>query len=216
MVATYRNTALFFSLILVFVFAAFFKTYFGLFPHFKDTTLLVHAHVAVLLLWFAMLIIQPILIGIRQIKLHRLVGKASYVLVPLVVISLVSMTRNQQMREKDLAVFTIKIFDVSMYLLFYALAIIYKHKISWHTRFMILTAIPFLGASSARLDFPGIIIQVAIIMGLLLLEFFKGKIFKPYIIGLLSFTTLFILLAGLFFMKPETLDSLWEVFFSQG
>jgi hypothetical protein len=210
---TYRNIAIFFSLILVFVFAAFFKTYFGLFPDFKDTTLLVHTHVAVLLLWFAMLIVQPVLIGTKRLKLHRLVGKASYVLVPLVVISSVLMTRNQQMREKELAVFTVNIFDVSMFILFYTLAIIYKHKTAWHTRFMILTAIPFLGASSARFDFPGIVIQLTIMVGLLLLEFFKGKVFKPYVIALSSFMTMLILLAGLFFMKPDVLDSLWKVFF---
>lgn len=213
MVATYRNSALFFSLILVFIIAAFFKTYFGLFPDFKGTTFLVHAHVAVLLLWFAMLIVQPILIGIKQIKLHRLVGKSSYVLVPLVVISSLLMTRNQQMREKDLAVFTINIFDLSLYLLFYALAIIYKRKVSWHTRFMILTAIPFLGASSARFNFPGIIIQITIMVGLLLLEFFKGKVFKPYLIALSYFMIMLILLGGLFIMKPAVLDSLWKVFF---
>lgn len=169
---TYRNIAIFFSLILVFVFAGFFKTYFGLFPDFKDTTLLVHIHVAVLLLWFAMLIVQPVLIGIKQLKLHRLLGKVSYVLVPLVVISLVSMTRNEQMREKDLAVFTVNIFDVSMFILFYALAIIYKRKTSWHTRFMILTVLPFISPAAARLQLPGIIIQLALIVGLLILEFF--------------------------------------------
>lgn len=127
--ATYRNIAIFFLVILVFVFAAFFKTYFGLFPDFKDTTLLVHTHVAVLLLWFAMLIVQPVLIGRKQLKLHRLVGKVSYVLVPLVVISCVSMTRNQQMREKELAVLTVNIFDLSMFILFYTLLLFISIKL---------------------------------------------------------------------------------------
>lgn len=211
--ATYRNIVIFFSLILVFIFAAFFKTYFGLFPGFKDTALLVHAHVAVLLLWFAMLIIQPILIGTKRLKLHRLLGKASYLLVPLVVISLVLMTRNQQMREKDLAVFTVNIFDVSMFVFFYALAIIYKRKTTWHTRFMILTVIPFISPAAARLQLPGIFIQLGLLVGMLIIEFFVGKVYKPIIIALSYFTTMLVILGGLFFSKPEVLESLWRVFF---
>lgn len=50
MVTTYRNTALLFTIILVFVIVAFFKTYFSRFPDFKDITLAVHFHVAIVLL----------------------------------------------------------------------------------------------------------------------------------------------------------------------
>jgi len=214
METTYRNIAILFAVVLVFIIVAFFKTYFGLFPDFKGTTLLVHFHVALVLLWFAMLIVQPILIGIKQLQLHRLIGKASYLLMPLVVVSLVLMTRNEQMREKELSVFAVNIFDVSLFILFYTLAIMYKRKTSWHTRFMILTVVPFISPASARLQLPGIVIQLAIIIGLLILEFFTGKVYKPLIIALSSFSTMLIITGGLFFMKPEVLDSLWEVFFS--
>ena len=215
MVATYRNTSLLFAVILVFVIVAFFKTYFGLFPDFKGTTFLVHFHVAVLLFWFAMLIVQPVLIGTKRLKLHRLIGKASYFLVPLVVISLILMTRNNQMREKDLAVFTVNIFDVSMFILFYALAIIYKRNAAWHARFMILTVIPFISPAAARLQLPGIFIQLALLVGLLILEFFTGKVYKPTSIALSYFMTMLLLLGGLFILKPDVLDSLWSVIFSQ-
>lgn len=169
MVTTYRNTALFFTFILAFIIGAFFKTYFSLFPDFKGTTVLVHFHVAVLLLWFAMLIVQPVLIGTKQLKLHGLVGKVSYVLVPLVVITGVLMIRQGQMREKNLIVFTATIIDLSIFVLLFTLAIFYKRKVSWHSRLMILTVLPFIGAPAARLQVNGLAIELSIL--LILLEF---------------------------------------------
>ena len=213
MVATYRNTALFFSLILVFVFVAFFKTYFGLFPHFKDTTLLVHAHVAVVLLWFAMLIIQPILIGIKQIKLHRLVGKVSYMLVPLVIISSLAMTGNAQMREKNLIIFIANVIDLSIFLLLYTLAIVYKRKASWHSRLMILTVLPFISPAAGRFQINGLAIELCIILILLIIERFNHKIYKPYLLGLSIFLVIYIISVALFILNPEALESLWQVFF---
>ncbi len=211
--ATYRNIAIFFLVILVFVFTAFFKTYFSLFPDFKNTTLLVHTHVAVLLLWFAMLIAQPVLIGIKQLELHRLVGKASYILVPLVVISSALMTRNQQMREKGLILFTANIIDLSVFVLLYTFAIIYKGKVSWHSRFMILTVLPFISPSAARLQMNGLAIELGIILILLVIERFNRKIYKPYILALCIFFILYISLGSLLILKPGVLDSVWKVFF---
>jgi len=213
MVATYRNTALLFTVILVFVIVAFFKTYFSLFPDFKDTTLTVHFHVAIVLLWFAMLIAQPILIGTKRLKLHRLVGKVSYVLVPLVIITGALMIRQEQMREKNLIVFTANIIDLSIFVLLFALAIIYKRKTAWHSRFMILTVLPFIGAPAARLQVNGLFIELSILLILLIIERFNAKIYKPYLLGLLVFFMLYISFFGLLIWKPEVLDSLWKVFF---
>ena len=213
MVATYRNTALLFTVILVFVLVAFFKTYFSLFPDFKDTSLAVHIHVAIVLLWFAMLIAQPILIGTKRLKLHRLVGKVSYVLVPLVIITGALMIRQEQMREKNLIVFTANIIDLSIFVLLFALAIIYKRKTAWHSRFMILTVLPFIGAPAARLQVNGLFIELSILLILLIIERFNAKIYKPYLLGLLVFFMLYISFFGLLIWKPEVLDSLWKVFF---
>lgn len=215
MLTSYRNIAILFTVILGFVFIAFFKTYFGLFPYFKNTTNLVHLHVAMVLLWFAMLIVQPVLIGRKQFKLHRLVGKASYILVPLVVISCLLMTRNEQMREKNLIVFTANIVDISIFIFLYTLAINYKRKTSWHTRFMILTALPFISPAAARLHFNGLAIELSIILGLLIIERFNRKIYIPYLIALLIFFTFYIVLGGLLIFKPEVLDSAWKLFFNK-
>lgn len=213
MLATYRNSAVFFSLILVFVFAAFFRSYFGFFPYFTDTTLAIHFHVAVVLLWFAMLIVQPILIGKKQVKLHRLVGKVSYGLVPLLVISSLLMTRNAQLREKDLILFIANIIDLAIFVLLYCYAIVYKRKSSWHSRFMILSVLPFLSPAAGRLHINGLAIELSIIFILLIIERFNKRIYKPYLIGLSIFVVLYVFLFGLLILKPDVLESLWKVFF---
>ncbi|MDQ6761468.1 MAG: hypothetical protein M3015_02440 [Bacteroidota bacterium] len=209
----YKAISLFCAAILLFLVIAFFRTYFGLFPGFKNITLSIHFHVAMVLLWFAMLIVQPLLISKKLLSIHRLIGKASYILVPLLIFSFVLMTRNEQVRLKNLPVFVVNIFDVSIFILFYTLAIIYKRKTAWHSRFMVLTVIPFLSPSAARLHIDGIIIQITLLIGLFIFECFKGKVLKPYIIALSGYMALLIILGGLFFLKPEILDSLWNVFF---
>lgn len=159
-----------------------------------------------------MLIAQPILIGTKRLKLHRLVGKVSYVLVPLVVITGVFMIRQGQMREKNLLVFT-AIIDLSIFVLLFTFAIIYKGKASWHSRLMILMILPFISAPAARLQVNGLAIELSILLILLIIERFNAKIYKPYLLGLLVFFMLYIPLGGMLIGKPNVLNSLWKVFF---
>jgi hypothetical protein len=60
--------------VLVLAMAAFFPTYFGLFPGFTGTSAAVHFHVATMLGWIALGIAQPILIHHRRSALHRKLG----------------------------------------------------------------------------------------------------------------------------------------------
>ena len=72
----YKNTGYIFIILLVIIFFGFFKTYFGLFPHFNErTTPIVHFHVFVLTLWVVLLIVQPLLIRYKKFRAHRLLGR---------------------------------------------------------------------------------------------------------------------------------------------
>lgn len=212
----YKNISYLFGAVLLLVFVAFFKTYFGLFPGFAGTTNLIHIHVLTILLWFALLIVQPILIVRKQVALHRLLGKFSYGLVPAILFLLVMVARTEQMREKDLGVFVANIFDVSQFVLFYGLAIAYRHNPAYHGRFMIMTVLPFLGPALGRLPqipLPPGALELLIISGLLLYERFHRKVYKPYVISLLIFLGLFIPLLCLFLFGQSTLNALWEMCF---
>ncbi len=56
---TYQNVSFFVIIILTFVIWGFYRTYFGLFPTFKGISNVQHFHGAMLLSWFALLIVQP-------------------------------------------------------------------------------------------------------------------------------------------------------------
>jgi uncharacterized membrane protein len=213
----YRHISYLFIAVLLLIFCAFFKTYFGLFPSFTGTTTLVHVHAVTVLLWFAMLIGQPMLIRTKQIALHRLVGRISYLLVPLMVISFLLMSRLHQLRGKDLMMFTANFSDISLFLVLYGLAIIYRHTVTYHARFMIMTVLPFLGASVGRLpSFPisSALLGLLIILGLLLFERFTRRVYRPYLISLAVFMGLLIVPYSLLMFTPSLLDKLWYVCFA--
>jgi len=83
----YRNISLLFTSVLLVVLAGFWKTYFGLFPGLGAWSVVIHFHAVVLLAWFGMLIAQPLLIQTKRFAAHRTLGRVSYGLVPLVLVS---------------------------------------------------------------------------------------------------------------------------------
>ncbi|GAB2601649.1 hypothetical protein [Spirosoma areae] len=212
----YRNISYLFIAVLILVFLAFFKTYFGLFPTFAGTTLLVHFHAVTILLWFAMLIGQPILIRNKKAELHRLVGKVSYGLVPFMVLSFVLMARQHQSRGKDLMLLVYNTFDISTFVLFYTLAVVYRRKPAYHARFMVMTVLPFLGATIGRLpDFPipGAVLGLLTIIGLLMYERFTRNVYRPYLICLTAFVSLLGMSVTLLGVGAGLLNRVWDFCF---
>lgn len=212
----YKNISYLFGAVLLLVFVAFFKTYFGLFPKFAGTSNLIHIHVLANLIWFALLIVQPILIVQKKIALHRWLGKFSYGFVPVMVLILIFVLIAGQLRDKNLGIFAINIFDTGQFILFYGLAIAYRHNPAYHARFMIMTVLPFLGPALGRLPqipLPPGLLEFLIISGLLIYERFHRKIYKPYVISLLVFLGLFLPLLCLFLFGQPTLNALWELCF---
>jgi hypothetical protein len=84
----YKYIGFCFLVITVLVIIGFFKTYFGLIPHFNSSlTAMMHFHAIVMSLYVILLIVQPVLISYKKFKTHRLFGKFSYVLVPVIILS---------------------------------------------------------------------------------------------------------------------------------
>src|SRR5450755_2409914 len=91
----YKNTGYFFLILLAFVFLGFYYPYFSLFPSFKSITVIVHVHAIILMLWVVLLIGQPLLIRYQKYKAHRIIGKLTYFLLPLVIVSSLGVIRQQ-------------------------------------------------------------------------------------------------------------------------
>ena len=128
---TYKNLAFFFVAIFAIVFLRFFKTYFGLFPAFNKVTTIQHIHGLLFLLWFIMLIVQPILIKKREYKWHRVIGKASYFLVPLIVVSIFFSAKELYetaplTESKKIATLYVPFYQIVDFVALYVLAIYYK------------------------------------------------------------------------------------------
>ena len=153
----YKNISLFFLLILTIVVLGFFKTYFGLFPAFKEVTNIQHIHGLLFLLWFVMLIIQPVLIKRKLYKWHRLLGKVSYFLVPLIVLSIFFIAKEMYEtmpakvpQAKRISILYVPFYQILDFVLLYVLAILYKKKIAYHMRYMIATSLAVYGAALKR------------------------------------------------------------------
>ncbi|GAB3341591.1 hypothetical protein GCM10027299_55920 [Larkinella ripae] len=199
---SYKLVSYLFVAILLMIVAGFYKTYFSKFPAFTGFTYVHHTHSALLLLWFAMLIIQPIFLFQKRLDLHRLLGKASYVLVPLIVWSMLVVMRMQYLRNasrmpeaKNLAFLYLPVSALIPFVTLYALAIMYRKKSALHMRYMIASAIALLGPGIGRINFGFAHFHTAVmfafalgdvfLVGLLLYEFVKGKNYRPYLISLL-------------------------------
>lgn len=210
---SYRYVSYFFIGLLTFVFIAFFKTYFGLFPHFnKSITYVTHYHAFTLILWFAMLIVQPILIRNKQFEWHRLVGKASYIIVPLMVLGLLMIAHQQQVREKNLAVFAANLVDIPQFVIFYGLAMYYRKNTPYHLRFILLSTLSFIGPAAARIPIDSLSITGSLYLFLLIYERFKTKIYKPYLIGLAISISNLVIMFYLFIVNQPLLEKIWGLF----
>ena len=148
----YKNVSYFFVAILAILVFGFYKSYFSKFPTFAEFTNVHHAHTLLLLLWFGMLIIQPILIYQKRLDLHRLLGKASYVLVPLIVWSMLVAMRTQYVNNlqrmpeaQNIAFLYLPASALIPFVALYSLAIVYRKKPALHMRYMIASAVALLG-----------------------------------------------------------------------
>ena len=137
---------------------AFHPSYLQYFPKFPKFSWVHHVHGALMVSWMLMLIIQPYLILKKNYKAHRLIGKVSYFTAPLVIISMILITRLNyfkmvgEMPFKDVAAWqSLNIITPVNFSLFYLLAIIHKKEVYKHKRYMIGTVFTIFGAISSRL-----------------------------------------------------------------
>ncbi len=224
METTYRYLPYFFALFLVGVVACFYQSYFGHFPRFENVispignvpimiTGVTHFHAIMLMTWFVLLVAQPILILRKKLAWHRLLGKVSYGVVGLLVVSTLLIIYQSQMREKNLPVLAANLFDFPVFLVFYGLAIYYRKKPAYHARFMLMSVLPFLNPALARLQLPGLPVQLGLWVLFFTVEFFNRKLYRPYLIGLGYYLLNLGFAAYLFFANQAVLNRIWLFFF---
>lgn len=163
----YPNLGYWFLTLIALVFAGFYTTYFSVL--FQPKPAFIHFHFMLMALWIIMLIAQPFLIKYKKLTLHRTVGKASYVLVPLVLFSAFLMIRQEYYGYivdlgqevapalthteilKQAANEPIALIYFTWFTLFYLLAIINRRRSNIHSRYMLATALTLLGPTVDRI-----------------------------------------------------------------
>ena len=196
---TYKYLGYFLLLLIPLTFAGFYKTYFEPFPNFgKNIDVYIHIHAVIASLWIAILIVQPFLIVNKKIALHRSVGKLSYVVFPLLIISFIPRII-KTINSGDIQFLFFPLADGFLLVTFYVLAIYYKKKTAKHMRYMIASALVLMGPTFGRIG-PnllgwselstqnveyGIIYTILII--LILYDLKNKRKFQPYLIAIVGF-----------------------------
>lgn len=156
----YRNVGYIFLSLLVFIALGFYYPYFSLFPQFKSVTITIHLHAISLMLWALILIAQPILIRYKKYMAHKIIGRFTYFLVPVVIITCLGVMRQQYYEGLEIKLTpaqSLKSLFVSFtqalsIIIFYVLAIInvLKGNIAFHMRYMICLFLEFIPPTFGR------------------------------------------------------------------
>ena len=190
----YKYLGYFMLLLIPLAFAGFYASYFSLIPAFNDgITFWHHLHAALASLWIGMLITQPFLMQNKKLKLHRLLGKCSFVLFPLLIFTIIVII----IKRGFLTVSPVS--DAVLMVTFYSLAIINRKTPAKHMRYMIVTAMVLIDPTLGRiLDelFPvngnlffqfEFVIIYAILLALIIYDKRHQRDFKPYVVALIGF-----------------------------
>jgi hypothetical protein len=198
---SYQSISYFFVGILICAFIGFHFTYTVKFPNFEGLTYVHHFHGAMLMSWFGMLIVQPILIRLNKRELHRQIGKISYFQIPLLVFSIFLVTKvafykNVASMPYGTAIggLSVDIPVIFAFSFYYILAMLNRKNTASHLRYMIGTSFLMIGPGIGRamiifggLPFPvalnyALYITEFVAIAFLIFDYFKGASTKPFAI----------------------------------
>ena len=149
--AMYRASPFFFIALLLLALPAFWPTY--LFPKKYETDWHVHLHGIAMFLWMLLLIVQSSLIRFKAFPTHRALGKTSFVLVPVIVVSTILLAHYRMrsgLNRELIYFFYVQVALMVQFLVAYSLAIFERRTPAAHMRFMVCTALALVDPILAR------------------------------------------------------------------
>lgn len=229
----YRNIGFFFLLLLALVIAGFTPRvpgtpFFGYFSHiiqFIEVPSVIHMHALVAVAWFALLSTQPFLIRANRLDLHRLLGRFSVVVVALFFFTAIQVMKHfytqgiiKLPRDTVLSLLAQSFTALSLFFLFYTLALLRRRNVYQHVAFMVAASLAAATPGLARFGLyvvgglPGILLVVALIyatlIGFLLhakIQFKQPMLKSPY----LPIIALFLIAHAMDFVGSRTATWLW-------
>jgi hypothetical protein len=146
-----QRSYLYFILFFLLMVIAFWKTYFTRISDQENYRM--HLHGAALILWCSMLIAQPYLIRKRKHDWHRLVGKFSYVLVPILLFTTYDLLKYRMSTQPQVDPISVALVLNALiaFVVFYGLAIVNRKNAALHSRWMVCTIFPFITPVTDRI-----------------------------------------------------------------
>ena len=140
-----------------------------------NSSSVIHIHTVLIMAWVVLSLVQPLLILKKKVQWHRLLGKTSYVLMPVILVSGYFLIQERYLRQLEIiskrvasgevqitaeqiyssAAASLRLGLVYFLLLafLYSLAIIYRKSILYHATFMFGAILTALGPSLDRVLF---------------------------------------------------------------
>ena len=148
----FRNSGYYFIALLALAVTAFWQPYFShllgdLYAQSADISRYKHLHVVMAAAWLTLLATQPFLIRGKHRAPHRKLGKLSYLLAPLVFVTIVLLAHSQivtlaeQSDPRRHFILFIQLGFAVFFALLYGMAMLKRHNPSIHARYMICTGI---------------------------------------------------------------------------
>lgn len=150
----FDSSGFYFIALLALVIAGFWPSYFDkFFDGSADFTFYLHFHATLAMLWVLMLIAQPILIRQKKFEIHRKIGKLSYLLVPLIFISIILLAHSTLRGPKENVGLELWVpfKDLLIFAVGYGIAIKYRKTMAIHARGMIVAGIVLIEPALVRL-----------------------------------------------------------------
>lgn len=203
----FENSGYYFLGLFALVIAGFWPSYFAkFFDGTAEFTFYLHFHATLAMLWVFMLIAQPILIRQKKFALHKKIGKLSYILVPLIFISIILLAHSTLRGPKENVGLELWVpfKDLLIFAVGYGIAIKYRSTMAIHARGMIVAGIVLIEPALVRLilyvffpdaDFAPegyismIVLVYALLIGLIIVERKQkvGRWVFPLALGLYIF-----------------------------
>ena len=166
-----RGIAYWYLLLIPLIAWGFYQSYFSVL--FQPRANIIHLHFAFMMIWAGILITQPLLIRYKKLPIHRAIGKVSYVVMPLLLITGFLMIRfvyyrdlnavagGEGLAEKPSAQKLQVVADstriIILYLFwlgfFYFRAILNRRITSIHARYMVAASLTMIGPTVDRILF---------------------------------------------------------------
>jgi hypothetical protein len=147
---TFTGSAPYFAGLFLVAIVAFWPTYLSRLARASAHT---HLHAVTASSWMLLLIAQPLAIRTRRIALHRTLGRASYGVAPLVVVSMVLLAHSKThgASPEDLVGAILPLSLAALFALSYTPGIATRRTMALHARFMIGTAMTLIDPVFVRL-----------------------------------------------------------------